>query len=317
MSLRFTLIDPVAGTSTIIDEPIGMDKVSLHIRRDGTYHGFLDAIDDSLGAFQFYGVAYTLLRSAYQTYGVDADMRLLIEYACADSSSYDTLYQGRFSFDQYKEIRSSSGCYIECSIINGYNLQAFRSRMGQKVSLDSLRTFDPPHDPLTAYDQLGRNIMLNPKMVRFLDYATIDTTGQGSKTYYAAKRDSSGATIPNINGTATKILPLKPAFVSPDDNSTDTANNEFLLGYGGEDYCVSPFTNIRSAEFGDFPGCVGDLVNHQVQDLDDWNKIFHYTPDIPFDKNDISIDIDISGALFFSNQTQTDCRVAFCKCVSA
>lgn len=308
MPLKFIILDNLSGISTPIDEPIGMDKISLHIRRDENYHGFLDAIDDSLGSFQFHGASYVILREAWETYGVDADVRLIIEFACADLNSDQLLYQGKFSFDQYKEIRGSSGCYVECAIQNGYNLQTFRSRINQKVSLDDLRCFDDHGISLQSYNQLGKEIRLNPKMVRFLDYATIDTTGNGSSTFTASYRNVDGSVT--FSGTSPSLLgPSYRAFVSPDDRTTDTHNNEFILYQGGADWCVTPFTNIRSSEFGEFQGCVGDVYDNDIGGLSDCNEIFHYTPEIPYANNDIYIDIDISGALFIADQLQGDCGV--------
>lgn len=286
-----------------------MDKVSLHMKRDDNYHGFLDAVDDSLGTFQFYGDAYTLLRDAYNTDGVDADVRLTIEFQCADTAVYDTLYVGKFSFEQYKEIKGASGCYIECAIENGNDLSMFRSRMNQKLSLDSIKCFDI-ETVLSNYKALGEDIKLNPKMVRFLNYATIDTAGIGSKFFAAAVRNSAGE--PRLLSGAPMYCAAPPYYSFFDvfqDNITDTSNNEFLLQHGSNS-CITPYTHIRSSEFGEFPGGVGDQANDtDIGGLSDANEIFQYTPDIPFQNNTIHVDIDISGAVFLSNQNDSDLSV--------
>lgn len=277
-----------------------MDKVSLHMKRDENYHGFLDAVDDSLGSFQFYDAAYSLLKAAHTADGVDADVRLLIEYQCSDTDGYELLYKGKFSFDQYKEIRGASGCYIECPIQNGYDLQTFRSRMNQKVSLDSLSTFDNTGS-LTAYDHLGQDIKLNPKTVKLINYATIDTTGVGSNSFTAGKKDNSGAYYIEHD----QILELSedfPSFYNPEDNTGDSSHNEFTI-LADNPHEIIPYTTIRSNEFGTFPGGVGDQYFEYGNTLpESVNEIFEYTPDIPYDNNDIQIDIDISGAIIMGIQ---------------
>lgn len=308
MALRFTLHDLLSGTVQTIDEPVGMDKISLHMKRDETYHGFLDALDDSLGSFQFYGRAYQLLRAAYDTSGTDADVRLSIEYQCSDTADYDLLYKGKFAFEQYKEIRGANGCSIECNIQNGNDLLTFRSRMNQKVGLDSLHTFDQPHADLSPYRGLGRDIKLNPKTVRFLNYATIDTTGEGSRTIKAVYVDNTFSPI-HSSGQVVPVVPTSPSFIDFSDNyNTDTDNNEFLLQTGSA-HCFTPFTNIRSSEFGDFQGLVADQYYPDYTAQDDVNEVFTYTPEIPYDNNNINIDIDISGALFMGDQAYPDADI--------
>ncbi len=300
MPFRFTLTNTATGASTIIDEPVGMDKVSLHLKRDENYHGFLDAIDDSLGSFQFYGAAYKLLKTAYNADGVDADVRLLIEYQCSDTDSYEQLYEGKFAFDQYKEIRGASGCYIECPIQNGYDLQTFRSRMNQKVSLDSLSTFDNTVS-LNAYSHLGQDIKLNPKTVKLTNYATVDTTGNGSNSFSAGQKNINGDYY-TINDIIQTLGPDFPSFANPEDNTGDTSHNEFTI-LTDNPHEIIPYTTIRSSEFGSFPGGVGDQYFESGNTLPgSVNEIFQYTPEIPYDNNEIQIDIDIAGAIIMGIQ---------------
>ena len=180
--------------------------------------------------------------------------------------------------------------------------------MDQKLSLDDLRCFDSPYTPLSSYPRLGRPAMLVPKKVRFLDYATIDTIGDGSTLYSAAQRDSSGN--PTLLSGGGYYHLSTQAFVDPMSHATDTANNEFLLD-AYDTVFVIPYTNIRSKEFGDFPGAVGDLYNERTIPLgsSDVNEIFTYTPEIPYIDNKIKIDIDISGALFMADTNNTFCDV--------
>jgi hypothetical protein len=307
-SLRFTIQDYTSSAlvSTVIDEPIGLDKVSLHIARDKDYHGFADMVDDSLGKLQFYGGAYTILKNAYFNHGIDAHLECLIEFACDDDGSYQTLYQGRFSMDSYSQSEGLDGCYAEVIIKNSYNLTVFRDRISHKVSLDSLATFDEyeddcvtPYPPLTPYEGLGTQVALQPMTIRMVDYATIDTNPVGSQVYGI----SCTPDIPLYSGNFFNLA--YPCFASPpstyggsDGGQGNPTGNEFNL-YAYYKTVITPFTNIRSAELGDFPGGVGDQYNNcYVQDLTGANEIFTYKPDIPFVNNKIDIDIELSIAVF-------------------
>src|SRR6202034_4862401 len=93
-------------------------------------------------------------------------------------------------FDVYKNCQGLDGCYVECMIENGDDVLAFRNRIGQKVSLDSLAPFDE-YKPdgttlwplLTYYPGLDQTIELNPMMIRMMNIATVLTSGTGSNQY--------------------------------------------------------------------------------------------------------------------------------------
>lgn len=174
MALRYTIIDNTTSTTTPINEPVGFDKITLHLGRDKQYHGFIDAINDTLGAMQFHsmpGGGFDILQTAFQDFGIDADVQLLIEYACNDSTTYSTMYQGRFNFSKYKEVTGINGCYIEIGADNGNWLMWFKNRMDHDVPLDSLQPFDLGYAQLAPYPGLGTQIVLPAKSIRQTDYA--------------------------------------------------------------------------------------------------------------------------------------------------
>jgi hypothetical protein len=314
--LQFTIQDYTTGnpTSTVIDEPVGLDRVVLHIQRDPEYHGFADMVDDSLGKLQFYGQAFTILQNAYQGFGVDAHLECLIEFACDDDGTYQTLYQGRFSMDSYTQMEGLDGCYAECVIQNNYNLTVFRNRMTQKVSLDSLATFDEyesdgvtPYPPLVPYEGLGTQAALQPMTIRMVNYATIDTNPTGSQLYGLSWS-------PDINSYPYNLA--YPCFAGPpssyggtDGGEGNPTGNEFNL-YDQFNTCINPYTNIRSQELGDFPGPVGDQFNgvfvsassSSSGNIGNGNPIFTFTPDIPYENTNINIDIELSMAIFNGDQ---------------
>ena len=243
--------------TTDIDEPVGLDSVSLHIRRDRTFHGFFDAVDDSLGALRFYSQSYHILRYAYTTYGTDADVTLAISFVCSDTDQPATLYEGRFSFDRYREVQGIEGCYIEIGIANGQALSVFRSRLDQKVSLDSLHTYDGAHSPLPRYDWLGREITLPSKTVRMIDYATYSTSsdGQGNDINYWRQ-----------------------------DNTRDHW------------FVVYPQGQVQNAELTDFSGGANDLENNvdynHASNNDDY--IFQFKPENDYLNNTIKYHVHLN-----------------------
>ncbi len=144
MNLLFTLIDYTtnsAGDSTQIDEPMGWDAINLHIMRDPNWHGFFNALDDSVGSLKFVGDGYSILKNAYDLQGAEADVKLLIEFQCAEGDSYEQLYYGQFAFATFKS-QCGDLCMCECGIEAVDCLMKFRNRYDQQVDLDSTVPFD-------------------------------------------------------------------------------------------------------------------------------------------------------------------------------
>ena len=155
MALRFTIIDQF-GTNHIIDEPVGWDAINLHYIRHKEWHGFIDTVDDTMGSLQFYGDGYTILSNAYNSYGVEAQCGFLVEFQCDNNAPYDgdstwdTIYQGQFSFYKYKEVQGMNGCHVECSVESATNVMVLKNRYEQKVDLNSLVPFQTPANPLAS-----------------------------------------------------------------------------------------------------------------------------------------------------------------------
>jgi hypothetical protein len=144
MNLRFTIWDytnDVNGVATTIDEPIGWDLIKLRLTREKEWHGFLDFADGGLDSMQFIGDGFSILKTAYDTYGTIAKVELLVEFQCADGDTYQELYLGRFVFSTYKDICGDE-CLAEITLEALNCLMIFRNRYDQQVDLDSLNTFD-------------------------------------------------------------------------------------------------------------------------------------------------------------------------------
>lgn len=144
MSMRFTITDytnSYIGTVTVIDEPVGWDGIHLRLKRDKTWHGFFDFMDDSLTSLRYHGDAYTILKNAYEVDGVEANVLLTIEYACSETDDYEELYTGRFMFVSYAEF-CGKDCAVEIGLESSTCIMKLRNRYDQKTNLDDLSTFD-------------------------------------------------------------------------------------------------------------------------------------------------------------------------------
>lgn len=144
MGFKFTIIDytnTTAGDIYIVNEPVGFDTVGMRLKRDKTWHGFFDFFDDAINNMQWHDTARDVLKAAYDANGIDAECDLLLEYACSETDTFETVYLGRFVFTRYAYVCGDM-CYVECGVENKDCLMTFRNRYDQKVDLDSLNVFD-------------------------------------------------------------------------------------------------------------------------------------------------------------------------------
>ncbi len=152
MPLKFTITDYTtnpAGDSTVVNEPVGWDSTTLRLKRDKNWRGFFDFADDSYNQMQWHGAAMAILKDAYDTFGLDANCELKVEYACSETDSYTTVYLGKFAFARYSYV-CAGYCYVECGVDNANCLMTFKNRYDQKVDLDNLNAFDSLCDTITV-----------------------------------------------------------------------------------------------------------------------------------------------------------------------
>lgn len=206
---QFALIDYTKSQviTTPIDEPVGWDAFTLHIKRDPQLRGFFSYEDDSFSNLQYDTEGADILRHAYYTYGVDARVELSIKYLCNDSARIENVYIGRFDFSTFNEVVSDR-CYIECSIVVSESLLLYKKRADQQVDLDSLASFDqlPVFQTITgiaAEFQGGTNIIRVGTLLNGL--------------LAGSKITVSGATNPDNNGIFS-VASAKPDYtnVNPD-----------------------------------------------------------------------------------------------------
>ena len=85
MIYTWTIIDR-NGLQTAIPEPVNGDSISVQFTRNMVSHGIITSINT--GGLEYYGEAYDILKTEYDTYGADGRMELKIQYQC-DGVLYD------------------------------------------------------------------------------------------------------------------------------------------------------------------------------------------------------------------------------------
>lgn len=174
MQTKFSIIDYTVdplGVTTEIPEPYKWDSIVIKLMRHNKYHGFVDLItdkDEGLAQFEFEEEAMNILKTAYDNFGIQAQVKLKVEYACSETDAWLTLYEGFFAFDFYKE-HCSDRCYVTVNVETSTCYMAINNRMSQKVDLASLKSFDSDTDNLTPYDNLNKEIMLVPKPIKYFN----------------------------------------------------------------------------------------------------------------------------------------------------
>ncbi len=159
MEWQFIITDNTSGTPVVTqlaNEPQGWADLNIKLKRDPKIHGVF--ADYSINTLKYTGDGYIVLKNAYDTFGINADVSLEIKWACG--GSFESLYQGKFLFDLYKET-SGTICSCEVGLMNIGCLNTFTSRLDQKVDLDTNKDF--AGNTLPAYDGLGKTIDLPSK----------------------------------------------------------------------------------------------------------------------------------------------------------
>lgn len=246
MSLKFTITDYTtnpAGVSTVIDEPVGWDTIGMRLKRDQKWHGFFDFFDDSAAALEFVGTGYSILQTAYQAYGVQAVLHLVVEYACSQIDDYETVYTGRFVFSSYQQTCGDI-CSVKIGVESVSSLMQFRNRYNQKVDINSLTPFDPC--------QCNDTIEVGGVFVDFQKLICVTTVTGGMPA--DIKCINAGSTI-TLSGTA-------------GNNGTFTVSNAILYEGNLNIYVNEPVTS----EFYSLFTMSGCLVQKQLTPYAGLNK---------------------------------------------
>ena len=160
MIWKFKLIDftyDPNGVETEVPEPQGWENISLNIRRDEEMHGiFFEFTGNEL---VFYKEGMSILRDAYNGYGVEANVNVVVQASCGDDN-FDTFYTGKLIFDTYKETISDL-CSISIRTEQVDVVTTFRNRIDTAVDLATTESLDGT--ALDTYTNLPKNIYLPSK----------------------------------------------------------------------------------------------------------------------------------------------------------
>jgi len=135
MKTRFTLT--YDATTTEVEDPIGWDGLVLAMERDKDSAGvFFEFVENKLS---FIGEGYDILKTAYETDGVDAEVVCLIEVN-PTGLSWEAITEREL-------VISFKGCVyndrtFSCTIREGGTWQKLKARAGLEVSLSGLSSVD-------------------------------------------------------------------------------------------------------------------------------------------------------------------------------
>lgn len=284
MPLRFKIesLDQVCNPGgTIIDEPVGWDAIYMTLKRDKTWRGFFDFFDDSLGSLQFDFKNQPLpgggqiLKELYDTYGIDAEATLVIEFQCADLDTWDELYRGRFVFSKYK-FTCGDMCYVEIGLENVSCLMRFANRYDQKVDLDSLATFDAGEgcESYTNLEVPVTNLLIandNPNNSISFESGILPTIENGSKLCITGTQFNDGTyTIISLLEVTLLPFPIYIAYVQ------ETVTNESIPSGASLQFNVCiPFTATLPSYDG--LGKEITLPEKPLRAMIDWSMDMPYT----------------------------------------
>lgn len=85
---------------TQVEEPVGWDAIQFKLQRDDQFSGLENMLSESVS---YDGTAGTLIKTAYETDGIDASLAYLVEYSC-DGTIYTTRFSGILNCVSYKEV---------------------------------------------------------------------------------------------------------------------------------------------------------------------------------------------------------------------
>jgi len=150
MEWQFTL------NGTEIEEPISFSDIAFNVMRDERWHGvFIEASTTVLG---FYGEAYTILKTAKDSYGFDAEVIFIASSRCEGQAEYEEVINGKLDFGDAVELCGRE-CLMRMRVEQDSCAMVFKNRFDQKVNFDSNIAFDKT-TILADYTGLGFDMEL-------------------------------------------------------------------------------------------------------------------------------------------------------------
>lgn len=165
MEWRFTIIEP-DDNELIVDEPIGWDALSKVIRRDDDMHGVM--FEFSENTLEFTHIACKMLSDYEKEFGVDADVKLKIEWSC-DGVNWLEFFNGNFDFSRFEE-KKGIGCSVKIGIDKSTNALLLKNREDVAVDLTSNKAYNG-EAILTDYPGLDVEMEIPAKAIKVMSRA--------------------------------------------------------------------------------------------------------------------------------------------------
>jgi hypothetical protein len=280
MIWRFTILNNRTSVATVVDEPTGWDANTSEIKRDLDWHGiFFTSQGDT---FQFDGEAMRLIKYEYETYGVQADMTLIMEEDCGNG--FEEFSRGKFMFKNY-EFVCGIEYYVKVPIETTTEVKDLRNRINQKVDLEAVKSFDET-TTLPTYSKLPFEMELPSKGI-FIQNKAINNTIIESPILGISTGNTQSWEFGHIDFAFSDITSSEIGGFSVEDRINYTA-------YGGTNgpTQTSPhiYFVIGAAAVGGYPDLISPILN--------------YGPEFPnygAVSEPLDIDINIGGTIILTN----------------
>lgn len=200
-----------ATIETLTINPAGWDKLGITLMRHEVYKSVLRTFTLSLRFANEVGGGYSLIKQAYETDGINAEVSIEIKKRNSNTNDYDAFYTGILDFTPGK-FTFDRELFVEISIIDSSILQKFISRDENEIDIFASKDLDDNSiTPITASE-----ITLTP----------VDITLQTIKDIY----HGGGGGFSLTNSTDSKYLYSRLSTVQPasskNENGTDYAVTE-------------------------------------------------------------------------------------------
>lgn len=157
--VRYTLYGKPFG-SIVIKEPRGWQDDEKELLRSEKFHGIMTSLSNNL---QFYGDAKTAIKSAYDIFGIKADVRLEKEERNSNTDAWELSYEGNLDFSTYQEDKN----FIIIKFNESQFFKNIESRFKDKFELERLDDLKGGVLPPLTYSNLefkGRDIFRESKL---------------------------------------------------------------------------------------------------------------------------------------------------------
>lgn len=172
--IRYFLKSPTFGKITI-PEPIGWDNDDKELMRSEANEGVIKKLSDSLS---FHGEAVDTLQSAYENFGIKAQVGFERQYRNEQTDVWEVDYTGWLDFSTYQRTETT----VNLKVNENRFLKNIESRFKEKLELDRLTDLNGNEIEPLQYVNLvldGRGIFRESKLLNKQDL--FFTTGDDNK----------------------------------------------------------------------------------------------------------------------------------------